>query len=302
MTLRGVFAPIPTPFGADEGIDRHALSRNVDRWMRTPLAGLVVLGSTGEAPLLEDAEADEVIATVRDGVPAGRPLIAGTGRESTPATVAACHRAARLGVDAVLVRTPAFFKNVMTADALVRHYTAVADASPVPVLLYNVTMYTGVNLSPDAVARLSTHPNIAGMKESAADIAQISQLVSGAPEGFSVLAGSATTFFAALVVGACGGVLALSAVVPDLCVQLYEWVQQRRYDDARALQQRLTPLARLLGAAHGVSGVKFALDRTGGVGGAARAPLGELSAEAKAQIQEQLALVAAVGGPQLART
>jgi 4-hydroxy-2-oxoglutarate aldolase len=169
--------------------------------------------------------------------------------------------------------------------------------SPVPVLLYIVTMYTGVNLSPDAVARLSTHPNIAGMKESAADIAQISQVVSGAPEGFSVLAGSATTFFAALVVGACGGVLALSAVVPDLCVQLYEWVQQRRYDDARALQQRLTPLARLLGAAHGVSGVK--LPSTGRAASAARRGR---SVRRGRSDSGALALVAAVGGPQLART
>jgi 4-hydroxy-2-oxoglutarate aldolase len=290
MDIRGVLPPIPTPF-TDEGIDHRALADNVGRWMRTKLSGIVVLGSNGEAPLLEEGEADAAIATVREVVPAGRLLIAGTGRESTAATIAATRRAGRLGVDAALVRTPAFFKNVMTTDALVRHYTAVADASPVPVLLYNVTMYTGVNMLPDAVARLAGHPNIIGMKESGSDVAQLAEFVSRTPPEFRVLGGSATTFFAALCVGASGGILALSAVLPDLCVKLYELVQRRQYDAARALQQRLTALARLLGALHGVSGLKFALDQLGYAGGRVRAPLGPLSSDAQRQIKEQLALI-----------
>jgi 4-hydroxy-2-oxoglutarate aldolase len=290
MDVRGVFPPIPTPF-TDDGVDRRALASNVSKWMRTRLSGIVVLGSNGEAPLLEDREADAAIEAVRDVVPSERTLIAGTGRESTAATIAATERAARLGADAVLVRTPSFFKNVMNTDALVRHYTAVGDASPVPVLLYNVTMYTGVNMLPDAVARLAEHPNIIGMKESGGDVAQLGEFVSRTPRDFQVLGGSATTFFAALSVGASGGVLALSAVLPDLCVQLYELVQDRAYDQARALQQRLTGLARLLGAVHGISGLKFALDQMGYIGGPARAPLGPLSTEAQRQIKEQLAQI-----------
>jgi 4-hydroxy-2-oxoglutarate aldolase len=290
MDVRGVFPPIPTPFTHD-GIDQRGLASNVSKWMQTKLSGVVVLGSNGEAPLLEDREADAAIAAVREAVPAGRMLIAGTGRESTAATIAATERAARLGADAVLVRTPSFFKNVMNTEALVRHYTAVGDVSPVPVLLYNVTMYTGVNMLPDAVARLAEHPNIVGMKESGGDVAQLGEFVSRTPREFRVLGGSATTFFAALSVGASGGVLALSAVLPDLCVQLYELVQERQYEQARTLQQRLTGLARLLGAVHGISGLKFALDQMGYVGGAARAPLGPLSPEAQRQIKEELALI-----------
>ena len=145
--------------------------------MNTPLTGLVVLGSNGEAPQLEEAEADWMIDIVRAEVPSQRPLIAGTGRESTKATIAATRRAAAAGVDAVLVRTPSFFKPQMTADVFVRHYLEVADASPVPVLLYNVTMYTGVNLPPDVVATLAEHPNIVGIKESGSDIAQIAEYV-----------------------------------------------------------------------------------------------------------------------------
>ena len=295
MDVHGVFPPIPTPF-TDQGIDRRALASNVSKWMQTKLSGIVVLGSNGEAPLLEDHEADVAIAAVREAVPSGRLLIAGTGRESTAATITATQRAAKLGADAVLVRTPSFFKNVMNTDALVRHYTAVSDVSPVPVLLYNVTMYTGVNMLPDAVARLAEHPNIIGIKESGGDVAQLGEFVSRTPEDFRVLGGSATTFFAALSVGASGGVLALSAVLPDQCVQLYELVQQRLFDQARALQQRLTALARLLGAVHGISGLKFALDQVGYIGGPSRAPLGPLSPDAQRHIKEQLALIEQAAG------
>ena len=287
MNLHGVLPPIPTPF-VDDGIDHPALAANVKQWMATRLSGIVALGSNGEAPLLDERESDAVIATVRDAVPRDRLFIVGTGRESTAATIAATRRAAERGADLVLVRTPSFFKNVMTSDAFVRHYTAVADAAPVPVLLYNVTMYTGVNLLPDAVMRLADHPNIVGMKESGGDIAQIAECVSRTPDRFSVLAGSATTVFAALCVGAVGAVLALSAVLPDLCVELHNLVQQSRYDEARALQQRLAPLARLLGSAHGIAGLKYALDQIGYRGGPPRAPLLPLSADAARQISEQL--------------
>src|SRR3990167_8051505 len=165
----GVFTPIATPFRSDDAVDEQGLCANVARWMKTPLTGLVVLGSNGEAPQLDDAEADRVVEIVRAHVPRERPLIAGTGRESTKATIAATARAAAAGVDAALVRTPSFFKAQMTAEVFVRFYTDVADASPIPVLLYNVSMFTGVNLQVEAVERLSALPNIIGMKESGSD-------------------------------------------------------------------------------------------------------------------------------------
>ena len=224
--------------------------------MQTKLAGLVVLGSNGEAPLLEDAESNAVIETVRAHVPRDRTLIGGVGRESTGATIAAAKRAARSGVDVVLVRTPSFYKNVMTSDAFVRHYTAVADASPVPVLLYNVSVFTGVNLLPDAVERLAAHPNIIGMKESNADLVQLAETIARTPDDFVVLGGSAPTFYHALCAGADGGVLAISSVVPDICVELFHLVRAQRHAEALELQRRITPLGRLLGAMHGVAGLK----------------------------------------------
>jgi 4-hydroxy-2-oxoglutarate aldolase len=269
----GVFAPIVTPFTAADEVDEGALSRNVGRWMKTPLTGLVVLGSNGEAPQLDDLEADRVIDIVRAEVPSNRPLIAGTGRESTRGTIAATVRAARAGVDAALVRTPSFFKAQMTTDLLVRHYTEVADASTIPVLLYNVTMFTGVNLLPDAVERLSRHPNIVGLKESGSDIGQLAELVSRTPEDFTVLAGSATTLYHALCAGCDGAVLALAMLLPEECVRMRDLVRARRLDDALTLQRQLLPIAKSVGTAYGVAGLKAALDVKGYEGGLPRPPL-----------------------------
>ena len=190
MNLAGVFAPIPTPFDEQDAVDTKRLRAALTRWIARPLTGFVVLGSNGEAALMDDFEADRVIVAAREAIPRDRPFIVGTGRESTQAAVRAAKRAAEHGADAVLVRTPGFFKTQMTTDAFVRHYTVVADASPVPVLL--VQLHRGHRRQPAAgaaVARLAPHPNIIGMKESSGDIAQIADLVSGTPDGFSVLAG-----------------------------------------------------------------------------------------------------------------
>lgn len=283
----GLYTPIATPFQAGE-VDETGLRANVDHWMRTPLRGLVVLGSNGEASHLSDAEADRVVEVVRERMPAGRSLIAGTGRESTRATIAASIRAARAGADAVIVRTPGFYKGQMTTAALVRHYRAVADASPVPVLLYNVQMYTGVLLAPAGVATLAEHPNIVGIKESGGDIGHIAEVVNQAPPGFAVLAGSATTFCAALSVGCTGGVLALAALAPDACLRLMTLVAEGRLADARALQRQLNPLARSVGTLHGVAGFKAALDVLGLAGGVPREPLTPAPADVASEIRQQI--------------
>ena len=284
----GIYTPIATPFRDDGAVDERALAANVSRWMTTPLTGLVVLGSNGEAASLEDEEADRIVEIVRAGVPASRPLIAGTGRESTRATIAATRRAAAAGADAALVRTPSFFKPQMTTDAFVRHFTDVADASPVPVLLYNVTLYTGVNLLPDAVERLAVHPNIVGIKESGSDIGQIAEFVARTPDDFTVLAGSATTLVHALCAGCDGAILALASLVPADCVALAALVREKRLDDAAALQRRLMPLARSVGSTYGVPGLKAALELKGYAGGPPRPPLRPVSSDVVDIIRRQL--------------
>lgn len=268
----GVYAPVPTVFDDRGEFDAARFGRAVARWVASPLTGLVVLGSNGEAALVDDEESDRVIAVARESIPAGRPLIAGTGRESTRAAVQASVRAARLGADAVIVRTPGFFKSQMTSDVFVRHYSAVADASPVPVLLYNFTAVTGVNIAPDAVARLALHPNVIGIKESGGDVAQIAEFVAGAGPSFRVFAGSSTSFYPSLCVGASGGVLALACVLPEACTQLYALTRSASHADALALQRRLVPAARLL-SRFGVAGLKAALAAAGYPAGDPRPPL-----------------------------
>lgn len=288
MDLSGVFSPIPTTF-LDDAVDIAAMGRNVDRWMATGLRGLVVLGSNGEAPLLDERESDRVIGGARERIPSDRLLIAGTGRESTTAAVDAARRAAALGADAVLVRTPSFFKAQLTAEVFVRHYTAVAEGSPVPVLLYNFTGLTGVTLPVEAVSRLAEHSNIVGMKESGSDLRYVAALVDHTPVGFAVLAGSAPAFYVSLLAGAVGGVLAVACVVPDLCVAIYEAVRANQHTRARDIQRRLTPLAQLVTSAHGVPGLKAALAELGFEVGHPRRPLPPAADEAVLGIRKALA-------------
>ncbi len=285
----GVFAPIPTPFDEQDRVDTARLRAAIGRWMKTSLSGLVVLGSNGEAVLLDDFESDQAIVAAREAVPANRGFIVGTGRESTQSAVKAAKRAAEHGADAVLVRTPGFFKPQMTNEAFVRHYTAVADASPVPVLLYNFTALTGVTLQPAAVAKLAAHPNIIGMKESGGDAGQIADLVAATPKDFSILAGSAGTFYASLCVGAIGGILALACVVPDPCTRLFELTRAGKHAEALALQRQLVPLAKLLGQAYGVPGLKAAMSIIGYDVGVPRPPLAPVPEAAVTALRDAIA-------------
>jgi 4-hydroxy-2-oxoglutarate aldolase len=288
MHVTGVYAPLPTPFADDDRLDVIRLRAALEWWVASPLTGFVVLGSTGEVVLMDEDECDRVVDVARTIVPRHRPLIAGTGRESTQATVRATKRAAELGADAVLVRTPGFFKSQMTGDVFLRHYIAVADASPVPLLLYNFPAVTGVNLLPATAARLAEHPNIVGMKESGNDIGHIADLVSNTPSQFSILAGSGSIFFAALCAGVSGGILALGALLPDACVRLFELARDQRYDEARALQRRLLPIARLISSGYGVPGLKAALRIVGCDVGKPRLPLEPIPDMAVAVLKEAL--------------
>ena len=286
--IDGVFPPIPTPFSNDS-VDVVAMGSNVDRWMQTRIRGVVVLGSNGEAPLLNESDSDAAVAAAREHVPSNRLCIAGVGRESTIETIRATKRAADLGVDAVLVRTPSFFKVLLTPEVFVAHYTAVADASPVPVLLYNFTAVTGVTLPVEVVSSLAAHPNIVGIKESGSDLKYVSALIANTPDDFVLLAGSAPVFYPSLLVGATGGVLALASVVPDLCVELYDLAQSGRHSEARELQRRLTPLAGLVTSRYGVPGLKAALSLLGFRAGEPRLPLQPIKLEAIDEIRVVLA-------------
>lgn len=293
MTLGAVFPPMPTPFDENGNVAETAISSNVQTWVRAGVGGVVALGTNGEAVLLDDDEGDRVLGAARAALPSDRILIAGTGRESTRAAVAAARRAAELGADAVLVRTPSFYKTRMTAEALVAHYTSVADASPVPVLVYYIPAVTGVDVSPETLARLAEHPNILGVKATTTDSAQVAAFVAAVPDGFAVLAGSAPTFYPSLCVGAVGGILAVACVFPGFCVRLLQAVRDGRHDLALEMQRAMTPLAALVTAVNGPAGLKAAMDAAGYRGGLPRAPLLPLAPAALDRVRTEVAALAA---------
>jgi 4-hydroxy-2-oxoglutarate aldolase len=278
---------MPTPFTNGE-VDQSAIRKNVRHWMTTGLGGIVALGTNGEASLLDDDEADRVLAAVRGEVPAGRTLIAGVGRESTRATIAAARRAAALGADAVLARTPSFYRAHTPVSALVAHYTAIADSCPVPVLLYNYAAFTGVNLTPETIGRLAAHPNIAGIKETSTDGAQFAEMSAAVPPQFTILAGSAPGVYAALCAGATGAILAAACVTPELCLELFAYARAGCYGQALESQQRLTPLARAVTSGFGIAGLKAAMDLCGLTGGDPRPPLTPLAREGVETIRSLL--------------
>src|SRR4051812_4842590 len=278
---------MPTPF-TDGEVDLPAIRKNVRQWMTTGLGGIVALGTNGEASLLDDEEADRVLEAARADVPRERTLIAGVGRESTRATIAAARRAAAAGADAVLVRTPSFYRAHVPVSAVIAHYTAVADASPVPTLLYNYAAFTGVNLSPETIGRLAQHPNIVGLKETSTDGAQFAEIAAAVPPRFTVLAGSAPGVYTALSAGATGAILAVACVTPELCLELFAHARAGRYGAALECQQRLTPLARAVTSGFGIAGLKAAMTLCGLAGGDPRPPLMPLAPDGVDKIRSLL--------------
>src|SRR5207244_49266 len=167
--LDGVFIPVTTPFRGED-VAPERLQANLQKWNATALAGYVVLGSTGEFPMLSEAERDRILVAAREAIPKTKAFIAGTGTNSTLHTIRQSRRAAEVGADAAIVITPHYFtKGFSQGAAQVRHYLAVADASPIPIMIYNFPLNTGINLEAETVAKIAQHPNVCGIKDSSGD-------------------------------------------------------------------------------------------------------------------------------------
>ena len=289
MRFEGIFPALTTPFASDGSVALDKLRENIARYNRVPLSGYIVVGSTGESVLLSLAEIDRVWDAARASAAPGKLLIAGAGLDSTAETVARARRAADLGYHAVLIKTPHYFKALLTPAALERHYLAVADASPLPVLIYSIPQYTGISITADWVARLAEHPNIVGIKDSSGNVQLVSEIIRLCPPEFSALVGSASTLFASLLLGATGGILALACYLPEAAVELYDAV--RAGDTARAsrLQFALLGASRRIAGELGPTGVKYAMDCVGYYGGAPRPPLLPLSEAQKKAVETALA-------------
>lgn len=269
-------------------MDRRAFQANLRRWLDHPVDGFVVAGSTGEAPLLDEIEILRLVEWAREVTPRAVPVVAGTGLESTRGTVRLCREVARNGADAVLVRPPSYYAGAMTAGALDAHYRAVADGSPVPVVLYHIPRYVPVDLEPDLVAGLVRHENVAGIKDSSGDIRNLGELADACSGEASVLVGSGTLLYGGLEVGAAGGVLAVGLLATGACAEILSAWRDGDTGRAGSLQERVGDLHRAVVGKLGVAGVKAALDRLGLEGGPVRSPLRDLDDEGRRRAERAL--------------
>lgn len=290
MKLQGIFPPITTPFQHDGAMYKAKVFHNVEKWNKTNLAGYVVCGSTGESVMLTPDEKFELWGWVAEAAAPEKLLLAGTGVESVRETVWLTNRAAEMGYKAAMVRTPHYYKNLLNKDeAQVLYFRSVADQAKIPLMIYNWPQTTGVDISPDAVAMLSEHPNIIAIKESSGNLEKVMQLIRVVKPGFQVLVGSAPTLWPSFVVGAVGAVLAFANAAPYACITIWEAHRTREQEAAKDWQNRIARAAQLVTVKYGVPGLKYAMELNGYYGGPPRLPLTTISPAAKKEIEAAFA-------------
>ena len=284
---RGIYAPLPTFFDQNEDLDIQVYQQHIRRLAETDVAGHVVMGSNGEAVHLDEAERVTIVSATREAAGSDALILAGCGEQGTRATIRNCQNAARAGADFALILPPFFFKGRMTVQALQAHYQAVADASPIPIVIYNMPANTaGLDLSAATICGLAVHPNIVGLKDSAGDMGKLAQIIDQSPQGFAVFAGSAGYLLPALAIGASGAVAALANIFPRQVCQLQDMFEKGQLEEAASLQRRLAPANTAVTGTYGVPGLKAALELTAGYGGLPRSPLQALDATERKQLSE----------------
>jgi 4-hydroxy-2-oxoglutarate aldolase len=285
IKLNGILPPVTTPFNERGDVDYAALASNILRYNETGLVGYVALGSNGEAVHLTADERRRVIETVKRAATSEHTIVAGVNELSTRAAIEAARAGAHCGADAVLVVTPYYYKSQMNQEAFTRHFTDVADNSPVPVLIYNVPQNTGVVIESATITALGAHENIIGVKDSAGNMGAISETLRRAPEGFVVMTGNGGILYPSLTMGATGAILGVACVAPRACVDLYVAAKAGDHARSRDLQNRIAPLSHIVTAGLGVPGLKAAMEILGYAGALPRAPLGPVSSSDKERIK-----------------
>ena len=295
MQLNGIFAPLTTPFDFDGALDLESFAQNIARYNQTGLRGYVVNGSTGESVLLRWNEVFKLCQAARQAAGPGKLVMAGTGAESTAETIEHTNRAAALGCDVALVRTPHYFKPAMTDDALAEYYFRVAEAAGIPVMVYSIPIFTGITVEAPLLKRLSTHPNIVGIKDSSRSVARVTEFRAAVPKEFQILVGAPTTLYDSLQQGAVGGILGIADVLPNECVEIVEAHAKRDASRAAAIQQTLGHVSDEIPNKYGIAGLKYAMDVLGYYGGLPRSPILPVSDAAKRAIESVLAPFAPPG-------
>jgi 4-hydroxy-2-oxoglutarate aldolase len=272
--LCGIFPPLITPFTEDElALDK--LLRNIRKYERRELSGYVLFGSNGESVFLTKDEKLQIISSVREHTK--KTLIAGTGSDSIKETIHLTNEAAEKGANFALLITPSFFKAEMKHHSFLNYYTMVAESVMIPVIIYNVPKFTNVNIEPETIIELASHPNIAGLKDSTENTSRISEVVANVPKSFKVIVGTASVLYSGLSAGASGAILALANIAPDECLQIYNLYLAGKYNEALELQNRMIPVNKAITSKFGVAGLKAAMDILGYDGGNPRMPIDPLS-------------------------
>ncbi len=285
--LVGIFAALTTPF-IQTKISLEEFKENIEKYNTFDLAGYVILGSTGESVYLTDEESEKLVVAAKKIASADKKIIIGTARESTEITLDFTQRMAALGIDAALIRTPSYFTSEMNSQALKKHYLTIADKTEVPILIYNIPQYTGVSVDKKLIIDLSSHPKIAGLKDSSGNLSFLAEVAPKVNQDFSILLGAGDLMLPGLLLGAKGGILRLADVAPGLCAQLYKLFLEGRIEEARQLQLALAPLNKAIAKSYGIAGLKYALDLVGYFGGLPRSPLLPLTPEGKKEIESIL--------------
>jgi 4-hydroxy-2-oxoglutarate aldolase len=287
LKLQGIYPPITTPFDHNGDIYAAKVQHNVEKWNRTALSGYVVMGSTGESVMLTTDEKISMWEMVAGHAAPEKLLIAGTGMESVRETVCLTNRAAEMGYKAAMVRTPHYYKNLVSrASAQALYYRAVADQAKIPLIIYNWPQATGVDIPVGAVVEISEHPNVIAIKESSGSLEKVMQMLREVKPGFQVLVGSAPTLWPSLLMGACGAILAYANAAPYSVIAI--WEAHRMREEAAGLdwQNRIGRASTLVTATYGVPGLKYAMDLNGYYGGPPRLPLSVPTPEVKKEIEE----------------
>lgn len=291
IDLGGTLLPVTTPFDPVTGdLDVVAYRTNLRHWFEQPIRGILTAGSTGESVFLDDAERVTLVEAARDVMPADAVLIAGTGAESTRQAIRLTREAAAAGADAVLVSPPAYYKGAMTPEVLARHYRTLADASPVPVMIYQVPLRLSTLEFPTGlVGELSRHDNIVGIKDSRGKLELVAELVENTEDDFQVLVGSGAILYGGLEIGAVGGIVGVGLMACAEAAEISAAFTEGRMDDAGRLQERIAPVHQQIVGGMGVPGVKAALDLLDLNGGTPRPPLAPVSEERTEEIRGILA-------------
>ncbi len=285
MLSIGPIPPVITPFTDSGEVDYDAFAFNLEKWMEAGIKGFLLFGSNSEAVFLDQAEKVRLIRLAARVCAGQARILAGTGLESTRATVELTHLAAQHGAEAALVLTPHYYKDAMDDEALYSFFTSLADASEIPVLVYNVPKYTGINVSPALIRQLAAHPGIVGMKDSSGDLARFAGYQEAGGEGFNVLPGTASLWYPALVLGAQTGIMALANCLPEACLDMYRLFREDAWEEAEHLYRKIIPLNIAVTSTYGIAGLKYACSLRGFKAGKVRPPLRELGKEQRQSLE-----------------